>query len=440
VTYGHTLRASALYRWLIASAVAFLIILPSTGGLADEIDRAVEANHRGDLEGSIEIVSRAINSGALRRDRLITALEVRCAYYSYAGRLEEALADCNRGLALDPDYGPLLINRAILYIDMNKYGLSHADLRKALQDRRLNAYGKALAYFHRGRTWRDQNNLPRALEDFDTALKWQPSLMAARLERGTILLKQGEYDRAIADFDAVVSAYGTYARGYVGRAEALIGLNKFDEAIADLDMAAGLDNQDARIFSERGRAYFFLRRNKEALADFSRALELEPDDRLSRDLRGVTSFNLGEFAKVADDFGYRPQSYTTDWHYESLDYRTLWLYLARSRMKPAKSTEFELEQVAAWSLNKPGYGTWPEPIFSVIGKKINEEDVFAAALRDATQAAQLTCEANFYLGEIALIGKEPAHGRDLLKKAADICPAASREYVAALSELERMSP
>ena len=195
---------------------------------------------------------------------------------------------------------------------------------------------------------------------------------------------------------------------------------------------------DGRTRDCEGRAYLFLRQDKEAIAEFTRALDHVPDDRLSRDLRGVASFNLGDFAEAADDFAYRPASYTTDWHYENLDFRVLWLYLARSRMTPPKSAEFELRQVAAWSLNTAGEGTWPEPVFSVIGKKVGEKEVFAAAARDAKLAAQQTCDANFYLGQIALIEKQKSHGRDLLQKAAATCPPASREYVAALSELDRL--
>lgn len=427
-----------LRRWLVSTAFAALLILPPSAAHADDVDRAIEAYDGGDLNAAIDFVTHAIDSGRLRESRLISALEVRSAYYSYAGRLEEALADCNRGLGLDPTYGPILINRANIFIDMGKYGLAHADLREALKDSRLNAYGKALAHFHRGRAWRNQNNFPRALEDFDAALKWQPSLLAVRLERGAILLKQGNYVRAATDFERMISAHSDYARGYLGRAQALIGLNKFDEALADLDHAADLDNQDYTIFRERGRAYVFLRRNEDAIADFTRALDHYPDDRLSRDMRGVAAFNLGNFAKAADDFAYRPESYTTDWHYENLNYRTLWLYLARSRMTPPKSTEFELRQVASWSMNTAGEGTWPEPVFSVIGNKIGEQDVFAAAARDAKLAAQQTCDANFYLGQIALIKKQSAHSRDLLKKAVETCPVASREYVAALSELDRL--
>lgn len=433
LSYGSILRRS-----LMRIALAAMIILAPSAAQTDDIDRAIEAYDSGDIDAALDIVTRAIDSGRLRESRLISALEVRSAYYSYAGRLEEALADCNRGLGLDPAYGPILINRANIFIDMGKYGPAHADLREALKDSRLNAYGKALAYFHRGRTWRNQNNFPRALEDFDAALKWQPSLLAVRLERGAILLKQGNYVRAAADFERVISAHSDYAGGYLGRAQALIGLNKFDEALTDLDHAANLDNQDYAILRERGRAHLFLRRNEDAIAEFTRALDRYPDDRLSRDMRGVAAFNLGNFAKAADDFAYRPESYTTDWHYENLDYRTLWLYLARSRMTPPKNTEFELRQVASWSMNTAGEGTWPEPVFSVIGNKIGEQDVFVAAARDAMLAAQQTCNANFYLGQIALIRRQTAHSRDLLKMAVETCPVASREHVAALSELDRM--
>ncbi len=415
---------------LLLGAIAVLILLPAAVTRADQVDVAAKAYEQGNYDQAIKILTPLIDSGSLWELNMLRALEIRSGAYGMLDRPLDLLADCNRGLEIDPGYGPLLINRAIYYIDTGKYRPAQADLRKALEDRRLNDFGKALAYFHRGRTWHKQDNLPRAIEDLDAALKWQPNLLSLRLERGTVLVEQGRFELALADFDRIVANDSEFPGAYLGRAKALIGLNEFERALSDLDTAEKADGGQFSIAYHRGRAYLFLRRDDDAITEFTEALDMEPDDRETRDLRGIAAFNTGDFAKAAADFAYK-------WNQEGGAYQTLWLHIARSRLSPPIASDREIGR-AAWTSGPPGTGTWPEPVLRVVTNEVSEDQAFAAAARDPRSSAQFQCEANLFLGEIALIANRKAHGRDLLKKAAGLCLTASPERAAAVAELDRL--
>jgi tetratricopeptide (TPR) repeat protein len=427
---AHCYCDAILRRCLRYGVVAAMLVLP-LGAHADDVDRAIEARQRGDLETAIELVTHAIDSGDLSLPRLITALEVRCFYYGYADRLEEALADCNHGLELDPKYGPLLINRAILYVAMDKFELARADLDNALQDDRLNDLGTTLAYFHRGRTWKRQNDPKRALADFGMALSIRPSHYPTRVERGGVLTQVGRYYQAVSDFEAAISLHDNLPNAYLGRAEARMGLAEFSKALADVDKAGELGAPPPQIARVRGLIYFFMGRNEEAIAEFSRVLVFQADLSLSRYMRGIAAFNAGHFARAATDFEQL-------WQSRNGADAALWLYLARSRMSPPLPAEAEIAQVIGDNAS-PDSGKWPEPLLRFIVGEINEAQAFAEASQVQSYADELSCQANFYLGEVALLRKEASHGRKLLQNAILGCRIDTVEYIAAKAELERMA-
>jgi lipoprotein NlpI len=85
--------------------------------------------------------------------------------------------------------------------------------------------------------------------------------------------------------------------------------------------------------------------------------------------------------------------------------------------------------------------TWPGPLIRLYLENITPEDVWAGARNpDPTTNTGQACEANFYLGEWAILKGRQSEAADLLRKARAGCPQSFIESTLALAELTRLHP
>jgi tetratricopeptide (TPR) repeat protein len=98
------------------------------------------------------------------------------------------------------------------------------------------------------------------------------------VNRGIIKLRNQQYDSAIEDFDTAIKYQSNLAEAYVNRGAARIGAHRFKEAVADLDNAILLGVQEPeKAYYNRAVAYEWLDNYKAAYFDYKKALELAPD-------------------------------------------------------------------------------------------------------------------------------------------------------------------
>ena len=98
--------------------------------------------------------------------------------YSFQGRYEDAIAECQKAIAVDPDFGNP-------YNDIGAYliGLDRPDeaipwLERAITARRYEAYH--YPHFNLGRIYLAKGMLKKALEEFERALAIEPNYTVAR--------------------------------------------------------------------------------------------------------------------------------------------------------------------------------------------------------------------------------------------------------------------
>jgi tetratricopeptide (TPR) repeat protein len=123
-----------------------------------------------------------IESGREADESLAEALQIRCQVRSQRGDRDAAIADCDRAIALKPDYGDAYLKRATAYL--NKGDNDHA------------------------------------IADYSRAIELKPDSWGALTLRGMAYAHKGDYDRAIADYTRVLELSPGLGMAEGGLAEA----------------------------------------------------------------------------------------------------------------------------------------------------------------------------------------------------------------------------
>jgi serine/threonine protein kinase/predicted Zn-dependent protease len=194
----------------------------------------------------------------------------------------EASADFDESLRLDPDFTLAYIDRALARRSLKQYAGSIQDLSEALNRgaappriylmrARVRAEAGDAAGAERDRRdglrsepadeagWiaRGFAELPasaeRALQDFDNALRANPSSLAAMQNKAYVLAeKLRRTDEAIAVLDLVVTRYPDFAPGWAGRGVLWARLGKRAEALRDADAALERSAEPAVLYQVAG--------------------------------------------------------------------------------------------------------------------------------------------------------------------------------------------
>ncbi len=245
------------------------------------------------------------------------------------GRYDDAMTDFNRALEKDAKWAPAYRGRGKVYDKQKEYNkaleeytqaieidakdaatldlraqvyrhLPKPDLDLAMQD--LNAAlaaddKYADAYFHRGQLYAEQNQLDKAIADFDAKSKLAPDA-DAYCERGDAYVHRGDADKAMADFNDAIKLQRQHYKALVGRGKLLAARGKRlgskednEKAVTDFDVAQGVDNKQEEVFFERGKVYVELGEYEKALNDFATVAELNPKRADVHDLRAQIYLN-----------------------------------------------------------------------------------------------------------------------------------------------------
>ena len=179
---------------------------------------------------------------------------------------DEAIAACNRLLALNPKDAAAYSHRGRAYGRKEDYDREIADLDQAIRlDPKYagtgTQFGLAVTYYSRAVTNTRKGDYDRAIADLDQAIRLDPKNVVFYASRGSTYGNQGDYERAIADFDQAIrldpkeehwaSFAGVGAVAYSNRGEAYESKNDPDHALADFEQALKLDPSLAA--ARRGR-------------------------------------------------------------------------------------------------------------------------------------------------------------------------------------------
>ena len=178
-------RLSSPLAWL-ALALALPLAACQTGGLPNlpvSIDPSTAS------ESNIESLSAVI----AREPSNPEAYNVRGSAYGRAGRYDDAMADFDKAIELNPNFARAYFNRALVH-------RRNSDDKRALDDfnNAIRADPRyAPAYVGRGNMYRQNGQLDFALADYNGAIQLDRTDPQAFHNRGLVYQSQGNHQAAI---------------------------------------------------------------------------------------------------------------------------------------------------------------------------------------------------------------------------------------------------
>jgi tetratricopeptide (TPR) repeat protein len=166
---------------------------------------------------TISACTRIIESDKETPQGRADALTRRAEFHRIGDRFDQAIADCDAALQLDPNYAP--------------------------------------AYAGRSQVYRRKGDLLRAMADADKAVALKPSDPRGYDVRGTAHRENGDLDSAIAEYTRAIERDPTYVWPYYNRGFTYAKKGDFAVAIADYGKVIALDATITAAFTQRGVAY-----------------------------------------------------------------------------------------------------------------------------------------------------------------------------------------
>ncbi len=209
------------------------------------------------------------------------------------------------------------------------------------------------------------------------------------------------------------------------RSRVYASLRDFDRALADYESAHASGMRTADSYFYRG----WIRRAAGdvdgMMTEFDEALKLDPHHLGVLRARGRVLYLQQKYPAAEDDFmavlAVRP---------DALD--SIWLYLTRLQRGDGKPEPLERAKAQLTS------DQWPTPVLEYLLDRIDRDALMKAAAADEKERKGRECEARFYAAERLLISGKKDDARPLFEAARDGCPTGYVEYMAALSEIERI--
>jgi FkbM family methyltransferase len=230
-------------------------------------------------------------------------------------RLDEALMNYERAVALKPDFAEAIINcgNALLVLRRPEEALATFD--RALQIRP--DYVQALN--NRGTVLLTLKRPLDALAAYDRALAIRPDYADALSNRGNALLELDKPNEALTSYDRALALLPNQPHALCNRGKALRELGRPEAALECYDQVLALKPESANANVDRGVALQDLKRLNEAVASFDRALQLKPNYAEARLRRGMAKLLLGQYRDGWADYEARKQDHELEQRRPNLD-------------------------------------------------------------------------------------------------------------------------
>jgi tetratricopeptide (TPR) repeat protein len=189
------------------------------------------------------------------------------------GQLDEAMAEFQKALEIEPDYEHAHRNLGALLASVGRLDEGIGHLRKALE---INP-NYSDAHNNLGIALRDQGNIDAAIAEFRKALESNLDNTAAYNNLATVLLSLGRVDEAVVLYRKALAIDPQMAEFHYSLAKALAKQGKLDEAAAEFDRTLAITPDNAETHNNLAAALAMRGRLDEAIVHFQAALKIKPN-------------------------------------------------------------------------------------------------------------------------------------------------------------------
>lgn len=256
--------------------------------------RAYAHADSGNVARAIADLDEAIR---LKSDDVQTFFD-RASYFLRQKQFDEALDDCNKGLAIDGARADLIALRGRVHGGRGASEQAENDFTKAIE---IDPEGAVDYLVWRGDLYLECDDNEKAIADFTDAIVHKPELAYAYSRRASGYWAQRDTDSALDDFSRAIELDPEWLWVRNGRGLVHADRGDHEAAVADFNEAAKLNSNHGPTFEYRGESYCKLGRQAEALADLNEAIRLNPDSLRLYNRRAMLHYYNRDYQKATRD-------------------------------------------------------------------------------------------------------------------------------------------
>lgn len=226
-------RGSIEMNYVLPTAFIVIVMLVSCGGGGKKAD--VEADQTKTFEnqkalavasswrGNFPQALKEIEAAEKINDKDPEVYVIKGAIYMGLKEYPTAEQNYKKAVSLNPGYTPAHFNLCGLYLIQKNFDQVISECGLVTADPTYKA--RANAYTNIGIAYYNKGDMAKARENYEQALKLNPSFVYAHNEMGKLYMSTGRYGEAVTEFRQAVDGYPTYDEAYYNLGLAYLKLN-----------------------------------------------------------------------------------------------------------------------------------------------------------------------------------------------------------------------
>lgn len=189
-----------------------------------------------------------------------------------SGRYDEALEECEKALAINPESQPI---NDLIGIVLRRAGQLDRAIEKYRAILEVNPKS-AKTLYNLGIAYSKKGNLEDALAAYQEALRLNPNYAEARVNIGEVYLRQSKVEEAEIELNKAVAINPRLGLAHANLAEAYFRKGEFEKSLAKIQSALYLNPGLPEAWNALGNLYYKERKLDDASREYRKALDLEP--------------------------------------------------------------------------------------------------------------------------------------------------------------------